>query len=39
VFFRPALAAYDIERVGDMQSLVLGTYIVPDPMVTYVKAG
>jgi peptide/nickel transport system substrate-binding protein len=39
VFFRPALAAYDTDRVGDVQSLVLGTYIVPDPLVTYIKAG
>jgi peptide/nickel transport system substrate-binding protein len=39
LFFRPALAAYDTERVGDVQSLVLGTYIVPDPLVTYVKVG
>jgi len=39
LFFRPSLAAYDTDRVGDVQSLVLGTYIVPDPLVTYVKAG
>ena len=39
IFFRPSLAAYDTERVADMVSTVRGTYLVPDPLVTSIKAG
>jgi peptide/nickel transport system substrate-binding protein len=38
VLFRSALAAYNTTRLGDLTSLQLGQYVVPDPTETYVKA-
>jgi peptide/nickel transport system substrate-binding protein len=38
VLFRSALAAYDSERLGGLESLQLGQYVVPNPVKTFVKA-
>jgi ABC-type transport system substrate-binding protein len=38
IVFRSSLAAYDTSRLGDLTSLQLGNYVVPDPLETYVKA-
>jgi peptide/nickel transport system substrate-binding protein len=39
VLFRSTLGAYDDDRVGDMESLQLSQYIVPNPTKTFIKAG
>jgi hypothetical protein len=38
ILFRSALGAYDETRLGNVTSLYLGQYVVPDPMQTYVKS-
>jgi peptide/nickel transport system substrate-binding protein len=38
VLFRSQLAAYDSTRIGDMKALVLGQFLTPDPVVSYIKA-
>jgi len=37
--WRAQLAGYNTDRLGDYEPLALGNYMVPDPFVTYVKAG
>jgi hypothetical protein len=37
LLFRALLSGYNSSRVGGMSSLVLGQYIVPDPVKTFVK--
>lgn len=38
IVFRPILAAYDTDRLGDLRMLPSGQFIVPDPLTTYVRA-
>jgi peptide/nickel transport system substrate-binding protein len=38
ILFRSSLAAYNTERLADLESLQLGQYIVPNPVKTYVIA-
>jgi peptide/nickel transport system substrate-binding protein len=39
VVWRTDLAAYDTTKIGDMSALPLGNYLVPDPTISYMKAG
>jgi ABC-type transport system substrate-binding protein len=38
LLFRSSLAVYNSSRLGDMSSVLLGQYVLPDPTVTYVKS-